>query len=414
MNEPKKMLIITGSAPCVMDDLHDLAAIGDHQDQADLMALGLDAVDKYPWPIRYVATFHPEDIPEIFRRRTIAGGNRDFKVISHQQKDGVDIVISDYWDPSGSSALLGVQAALQMGYERIILCGCPLTGKDHTANGANNYEVYRKGWEVKKAELDGLVKSMSGWTRDILGSPTEEWLAPAHPAPAITIGACWDGRDYYPPEYVNRLYRACLRNTTIPFDFVLYVGPEAEKPGRTNAIDKAIRIVPVSLPFWWSQLKFWQPNPPGIRTDAILYLDLDQVIIGSLDDLIRYPSAHCYMKDFPSHACPPGREHDANNSTALIRNNGGAKVWEEYVNAGMPTWDPFLYPGLQPLPLAGLSIMNDPKYGVKYDLFPENWICSYKLEVQKRGIPEDCRIVVFHGRPKPHEVDEPFVKEHWR
>jgi len=230
----------------------------------------------------------------------------------------------------------------------------------------------------------------------------------------ITIGASWDGGDYYSPEYVNRLYRACQRNTTIPFDFVLYVGPLAERPGRCDEIDKAIRIVPVGLPTWWSQLKFWQANPPGIETDTILYLDIDQVIVGSLDDLINFDSDHAYMKDYPSRSCPPGREGDANNSTGLIRKNGGAKVWEEYVKAGMPTWNPLVRPCQQPLPMAGITIINDPARGIKYDLFPEEWVASYKLEVLPNGVPEDCRVVAFHGRPKPHEVDFPWVKEHWR
>lgn len=229
----------------------------------------------------------------------------------------------------------------------------------------------------------------------------------------ITIGACWDGRDYYPPEYVNRLYRACVRNTTIPFEFVLFTGPEAEKPGRIADIDPAIRIVPVGLPFWWCGLPFWQKHPPGICTGTILYLDLDQVIVGNLDDLILFPSDQAYMKDYPAHSCPAGREHDACVSTSLLRGGSGRKVWDEYVAQGKPTWDPLSPPPGRALPLACQSILNDPKHGIRFDLFPEEWVCSYKLEVLKNGLPEDCRIVAFHGQPKPHEVDWPFVKEHW-
>jgi len=230
----------------------------------------------------------------------------------------------------------------------------------------------------------------------------------------ITIGACWDGGPYYPVDYINRLYRSCLRNTTIPFDFVLYVGPDAEKPGRCDGIDKGIRIVPVGLPYWWSGLMFWRKDPPGIKTDTILYLDLDQVISGSLDELILFPSDHACMKDYPSFACPPGLENDACVSTTLIRNGAGARVWEEYEKAGKPTWNPLIEKG--PLPMACQGIVNDPAIGMTKDLFPEEWVCSYKLWVLKKGLPEDCRIVSFHGRPKPHEVieKEAWVMEHWR
>jgi hypothetical protein len=28
-------------------------------------------------------------------------------------------------------------------------------------------------------------------------------------------------------------------------------------------------------------------------------------------------------------------------------------------------------------------------------------------------LPPDTRIVVFHGNPKPHEISDTFVKQHW-
>lgn len=225
----------------------------------------------------------------------------------------------------------------------------------------------------------------------------------------ITIGSNWDGGTYFFPEYVNRLYRACRRNTTIPFEFVLYVGPKAEEPGRCDGIDRDVRIVPVGLPSWWSGMPFWMAKPPGIRTDSILYLDLDVVITGSLDDLIRYPSSHACMKDYPSFACPKGREKDGNVSVTLIRNGAGSIVWEKYLEAGKPIWNP-LGTVKGPLPLAAQELVN--RY-VKTDLFPEDWVCSYKLHVLKKGVPSDCRAVAFHGRPKPHEVKDSFVKENW-
>lgn len=230
----------------------------------------------------------------------------------------------------------------------------------------------------------------------------------------ITIGSCWDGRGFYTVEYVNRLYNSCVRNTTIPFDFVLYVGPGAEEPGRMDGINPAIRVIQTGLPYWWSGFVFWQKDPPGIETPSILYLDLDQVILGSLDDLILYPSNQAYMKGYPKHACPKGSERDTCVSTSLLRAGAGHKVWDEYCALGKPQWDPWKPPANRALPVGCQSILDDPKQGIKYDLFPEEWICSYKLQVLQRGLPDDCRIVAFHGRPKPHEVADEFVKEHWR
>jgi len=392
----EKIIIITGSAPCVHDDLARLPVrLGLY----DVMAIGLDAVDKYPGHIKYVATNHPEDIPAIRTRRALIKGNMDYLVISYQAHEGVDIV-QPLGPVSGSSAILGALASIALGYDRIILCGCPLVGN---APEGNPYEAFRPGWEAVKTTVIGKIKSMSGWTREFLGGP-----------PEVTIGACWDGRDYYSIDYINRLFSSVARNTFVPFDSVLYVGPEAEKPGRTDGIDPSITIIPVGLPFWWSGFVFWSKDPPGIVTPSILYLDLDQVIVGSLDEIITYSSEQAYMKDYPSHSCPYDREKSACVSTSLIRNGAGAKVWDEYVAQGKPVWDPLAPPSHRIFPVGCQSILDDPRYGMRYDLFPENWICSYRLQVLPRGLPDDCRIVAFHGRPKPHECKEQWIKEHWR
>lgn len=169
----KKLLIVTGSAPCVMQDI-SMLPYGLRVADLHYMAIGLDAVDKYLYPILYVATFHPAEIAEILDRRRDCGGNTDYRVISHENRPEVDIFIADWWKPTGSSALLGAQAAMTvLGYERIILCGCPLEGR----NGkGNSYESFRKGWETNRDKVLGKVTSMSGWTAQLLGMPTEEWI----------------------------------------------------------------------------------------------------------------------------------------------------------------------------------------------------------------------------------------------
>lgn len=162
-----------------------LCIIGSHADVAmdmdampknvewDYMAIGPDAVNKYAGKILYVATYHPDEVGLIRDRRLSVSGNLDYTVIGHDKRDGVDIVISDWWRPSGSSSLLGTQAALRLGYTRIVLCGCPLTGSN--ANGSK-YEGFRDGWKARKNDVAPYVRSISGWTADILGKPSPEWV----------------------------------------------------------------------------------------------------------------------------------------------------------------------------------------------------------------------------------------------
>lgn len=387
-------ILIVGTAPCVKDDM----SMVEYLESYDLLAVGLDAAKQIDRKVKYVATNHLEDLPGIELARRAHGQERaSYKVISNFTSEGVDIVVP-YKPPSGSSAITGAYGALCLGYERAILCGCPLTGN---APEGNPYEAFRAGWEANKSDMIRKVYSMSGWTKELLGEP-----------PQITIGASWDGDDYYPPEYVNRLYAACNRNMSRPFDFVLYVGPNAERPGRREALNQSIKVVQTGLPQWWSGMVFWKKNPPGVLTPSLLYLDIDQVVVGSLEDIVGFRSDNAYMKDYPSHSCPDGLENDACVSTSLLRNGSGVVVWSEYERAGRPTWDVLRYPP-GPMPMAAQGVVNDKQIGMRKDLFPEEWVCSYKLEARPRGLPADCRIVAFHGRPKQHEVTDGWVWRNW-
>lgn len=189
--ETKKILIIVGSAPCSAEDIIAFSSMYQGKQQlysydpsvdaaCDFMLIGLDSVEKIPWPAQYFATYHTSDIGPAVDRRKFYGGNVDFKmIIAHQQhiekSTGRELVglIIPCEPPSGSSALLGVLAGIRLGYEKIIVCGCPLIGVN---NKQYDYANFQKGWTAKLNEIKDKTRSMSGWTRDLLGAPTEEWI----------------------------------------------------------------------------------------------------------------------------------------------------------------------------------------------------------------------------------------------
>jgi hypothetical protein len=83
----------------------------------------------------------------------------------------------------GSSALFGVLACLHLGYERIVLAGCPLDDKGHWY--ALPHEITPRIWherdfqvwrDFKKQAESERVKSLSGFTRVVLGQPSATWL----------------------------------------------------------------------------------------------------------------------------------------------------------------------------------------------------------------------------------------------
>lgn len=175
------MLVILGSAPNALGDLRGLCEILDHEPH--VMAIGMDAIDQIKGRCHYVTTNHPEDVPAI-RAKMAGHGNDWWLLIAPAPPDpsrnlwaGIAVDIVEPYFPaagrSGSSAMTGTLAALRMGYERIVLCGCPLTGN---APEGNPYEAFRLGWEDQKDKLIGRVKSMSGWTMELLGFPERGWL----------------------------------------------------------------------------------------------------------------------------------------------------------------------------------------------------------------------------------------------
>ncbi len=80
---------------------------------------------------------------------------------------------------NGSSGLLAIQVALELGYDKIILCGIPLDKKaEHYNYGGDWMDAprYRGAWTKHLAELKGKAKSFNGYTARILGEPDAEWL----------------------------------------------------------------------------------------------------------------------------------------------------------------------------------------------------------------------------------------------
>lgn len=167
-----KPLIIVGCAECVFDDIKALP-VGDFDYMAINYATGF--VKNH---IVYAATYHPFDcdiLEQMKYRRILIKGNTDYKVIAHKAGHGVDIV-EPFVAPSGSSAMLGVLAAIRLGYEKIVLCGCPLIGSRDLLGDVFEFKLFQQGWIAKAGTVRDKVKSMSGWTKDFLGSPTSEWL----------------------------------------------------------------------------------------------------------------------------------------------------------------------------------------------------------------------------------------------
>ena len=163
-------LLILGGARCVWDDYakvrpwpHDLMVIND---------LGSTLHD----PFQHWVTLHGNYAADWKRYRLRHGGHKEYLFHSKSGAPHTDVV----WNFAHSGSVSGLFAcfiALLLGYDRIILAGCPQDGQGHyfdppweqhkDFSRASNEGPWTKALPI----LAGKVTSLSGRTREWLGSP---------------------------------------------------------------------------------------------------------------------------------------------------------------------------------------------------------------------------------------------------
>lgn len=185
--------IICGSAPCLLEDFEKASA---HMTDAAVLV-----VNEAGSAIHgdHLITQHPEKA-RWFRQRSL---NRGITVHTGKPRDRANQSDIDvYWPDCITLATSGGSAmaiALRMKFERVVLCGMPMNGGDGYFEGSElcrdeprfglespdteYIQSYRKKlveWASGNPEAQSVVRSMSGFTRGLFGSP--EWAAPSQTA----------------------------------------------------------------------------------------------------------------------------------------------------------------------------------------------------------------------------------------
>src|SRR6202453_5539998 len=102
--------------------------------------------------------------------------------------------------------------------------------------------------------------------------------------------ACMRWGTLFPREYVNRLYRGVMRNVVRPTRFIAFT----DDPGGLEAGIEARPIPSIRLPATglggspWRKLALWSRDI-GVAGD-MLFLDLDVVVVGSIDAFFDFES----------------------------------------------------------------------------------------------------------------------------
>lgn len=218
---------------------------------------------------------------------------------------------------------------------------------------------------------------------------------------------CFKWGTKYPAIYVERLYEMVKRHLSVPFQFHCFTD-DAAFPNGIAMPEEKIYIHPLidtDFKGAWHQATIFKPDI-GLE-GPILYLDLDIVIVDSIDDLVLQ-------------WVPRKGEFIINKDWNLAGiYNGSAFMFE--AGAWPDAWDALqqIKDNVKNQELGAQRFITD-FFRDKASFWPEGWIVSYKKHAVG-GYPEGSKIVVFHGEPKPHQAmwgwrnapPEPWIIEHW-
>ena len=195
----------------------------------------------------------------------------------------------------------------------------------------------------------------------------------------------------YSSDYVNKLYNMTQRHTTIPHRFVCFT---EDSNGLNPEIEvKPLPNVPKHITGWFYKLAFFQPNLAGLQ-GTILYFDLDVVIINNIDEMFTYkPGEFCIINDWLYSDILKQKKY---NSSIMKWNVGQySNMFYDFVNN-------FKYTK---------KYVGDQDYITDYvqppALWPKDWCVSFKFSKCYQTFPKDSKVIVFHGKPNPHEASEP-------
>jgi len=218
--------------------------------------------------------------------------------------------------------------------------------------------------------------------------------------------ACMRWGTLFPPDYVNRLYRGVMRNVARPTRFIAFT----DDPSGLDQGVEARPIPPIRLPETglggspWRKLALWS-REIGLAGD-MLFLDLDVVVVGSLDALFDFePGKLAIIRDWGS--------TESGNSSVMRLPAGRA---------------PHLVDDFEAAPLEKRRLhSNEQVYLTRESrlptvFWPESWCPGFKAMMLPRfpanlvknvKLPEEARLVVFTGHPRPHEAAQGVWPAPW-
>lgn len=178
-NKTMTWALVLGGAACVFDDM--VAAI-DKLGEPDVYVGVKDIAIDCPYVTHWV-TYHCDRIPRELEQRRKLGHPDPVKIWTYPgvRVPRIPIEVDRLKVRGGSSGLLGALVGCTVA-SKAVLAGIPLdVNMPHYHDKKRKRpwtegRLYKPHWEKHIHLLRGRVTSMSGFTRELLGEPTKEWM----------------------------------------------------------------------------------------------------------------------------------------------------------------------------------------------------------------------------------------------
>lgn len=214
--------------------------------------------------------------------------------------------------------------------------------------------------------------------------------------------------DAYGPDAVAILADMIARNASTLDEFSIEC--VTDRPDELPEGVGAIPADPSIPPSWWAKLQLFSAAMPWDDGDRIVYFDLDVCITGRLEDLVERKGI---IRDW---------NWPCFNSSVMVWDHGEHRAAWEMFDRGQMTASPGPLIPADALP-KGQPNGGDQEWltwadmrGIDKDpwsILPEAWCRSYRAHAQDWP-PTACKVVVFHGRPKPADITDGWAPDVYR
>lgn len=230
--------------------------------------------------------------------------------------------------------------------------------------------------------------------------------------------ACVIHGNVYSWDYVDRLYSMLSRH--ISRGIRLHVYTEADRTVPQPYIKHELDDWKIGGPkqSWWYKMQIFNSK---YHAGPLLYFDLDTVIIDNLDWLVNLPLNYFWtVRDF-KYLWKPSN-YTVNSSIMWFNTKQFRFVWEDFSNKKLEKITAS-YRGDQ-------DYITDAIPAAQRRFFETERVKSWRWQcldggynfAQKRHllpntgttVNQPTSVLIFHGKPKPEEIVDPVVVQHWQ